>query len=356
MIKKLYLFLIFCIVISCDSSSVTYFSDNNVDPSPGSEDVEVINLEFSGINISHDFRDSANACISPNGELVVYQSGTPQNFEIYIMNIDGSDQINITNNPGNNNFPVFTPDGNSIVFYRDANVFIMDIDGQNLRGISNVTIDINFPVRFNSDGTKAFVTSIEESRQNISLINMDGSGEQNLTPVSGGQDVNVDRISETLVYISGQGIDQNIFTMDFSGENKQNLSNEPGIYRDPVFSPDGSLVAFTKRVTATNFNNIFVINADGTELKQLTIVAADDLIPVFTPDGKWIAFNRIFSGLSDIYFVDLDRTFEVNYTSTTSGFDLLPIFSNTLAVMIFQSDLDRDFDIYLAILDNLPSL
>lgn len=355
MIKRLYLFVIFSLLISCDSRSVTYFFDNNVEPSPGSDGVQVINLEFSGINISNDFRDSANASISPNGEFVTYQSGAPQIFEIYVMNINGSDQINVTNNPGNNNFPVFTPDGNSIVFYRDAHVYIMDIDGQNQRALSNISVDIDFPVRFSRDGTKAFVTSNDGGRQNISLINMDGATELNLTPASPGMDVNIHPNSETLVYISGIGNNQNIFTMDFSGGNKRNLSNNPGMYRDPVYSPDGSLIAYSKLVTATGFNNIFVISANGTE-KQLSIVAADDLIPVFTPDGKWIAFNRIFGGSSDIYFVDLDRTFEINYTNTTSGFDLLPMFSNTHAVMIFQSDLDRDFDIYLAILDNLPPL
>lgn len=357
MVKLLYIFVIFILLLACDSRSVTYYFDNiNGEPSPGSDGLLLINLDFSATNITHDFRESANASISPDGEILVYQSGTPQNFDIYLMNIDGSEQVNITDNPGNNNLPVFTPDGNNIVFYRNADVYIMDIDGLNQKRISNVPVDINFPVRFSNDGTKAFVTSIDGGRQNITLINMDGSGEQNLTPVFGGLDVNIAPNLETLVYISGLGGNQNIYTMDFSGENKRNLSNEAGDYRDPVYSPDGNLVAYTKRVVATGFNNIFIIDADGTQEKQLTDVIADDLIPVFTPDGKWVAFNRFFSGFSDIVFIDLNRTYEVNYTNTISGFDLLPIFSAKQPIMFFQSDIDRDFDIWLVVLDKLPPL
>ena len=357
MIKRFYLFVIFSLLVSCDSRTITYYFDNNNgEPPPGSDGIQIINLDFSGTNISHDFRESANASISPDGDRLVYQSGVIRNFEIYLMNIDGSMQTNITNNPGNNNLPVFTPDGNNIVFYRNADVYMMDLNGQDQRRISNVPVDINFPVRFSPDGTKAFVTSIDGGRQNITVINMDGSGEQNLTPVFGGLDVNIAPNSETLVYISGLGSNQNIYTMDFSGGNKRNLSNESGDYRDPVYSPDGNLIAYTKRVAATDFNNIFIIDADGSQQIQLTNVIADDLIPVFTPDGKWIAFNRFFSGFSDIVFIDLNRTYEVNYTNTISGFDLLPIFSKTQPIMFFQSDIDRDFDIWLVVLDKLPPL
>jgi TolB protein len=61
--------------------------------------------------------------------------------QIYIMNGDGSNQINLTNNGSHNISPVFSPDGSKIAFesFRDGNceIYIMDIDGSNQTNLTN---------------------------------------------------------------------------------------------------------------------------------------------------------------------------------------------------------------------------
>jgi hypothetical protein len=49
---------------------------------------------------------------------IVFRSNRDGNWELYVMNSDGSDQKNLTNNPGNDGSPSWSPDGKKIVFFQ----------------------------------------------------------------------------------------------------------------------------------------------------------------------------------------------------------------------------------------------
>ena len=63
------------------------------------------------------------------------------NIEIYIMNIDGSEQVNLTNNPAEDDYPSFSPDGSKIAFTsdRDGNleIYTMNVDGSEQANLTN---------------------------------------------------------------------------------------------------------------------------------------------------------------------------------------------------------------------------
>jgi Tol biopolymer transport system component len=74
---------------------------------------------------------------------------------------------------------------------------------------------------------------------------------------------------------------------------------------DPVWSPDGRLIAFSRNGWH-GFSNIWVMNSDGSSQRRLTKerTGADDEAPVWSPDGSFIAFTRSLDGKAWVYAVD----------------------------------------------------
>jgi len=117
-----------------------------------------------------------------------------------------------------------------------------------------------------------------------------------------------------------------IATMDAQGLNQTQLTDNVvggqimASDLDPVFSPDGSKIAF-ERATGTTAH-IWTMNADGSNQQQLTIGA--DNQPSWSPDGTKIAFTRAGTSSADIYVTDLGGTVR---PLTTDGLSYEPAWS-----------------------------
>ena len=88
----------------------------------------------------------------------------------------------------------------------------------------------------------------------------------------------------------------------------QNLTK--GRYRDgaylPVFSPDGKQIAFAATAEGANAQDIFVMNADGTNQRRLTTHPDSDTTPTWSPSGTQIAFTSDRTGKPQIYIMNVD--------------------------------------------------
>ena len=83
----------------------------------------------------------------PDGSKIAFESDRDGNIEIYVMNADGSNQINLSNNEALDSKPRFSPDGKKIIFMseRDGNpeIYYMNIDGSNVTRLTyNAAADI----------------------------------------------------------------------------------------------------------------------------------------------------------------------------------------------------------------------
>jgi Tol biopolymer transport system component len=77
---------------------------------------------------------------SPDGEKIVFISDRDGNTEIYVMNADGTGQTRLTNTRSFELAPVWSPDGTKIAFIRDNNIIVMNADGT---GQTRLTNDVN---------------------------------------------------------------------------------------------------------------------------------------------------------------------------------------------------------------------
>jgi Tol biopolymer transport system component len=111
----------------------------------------------------------------------------------------------------------------------------------------------------------------------------------------------------------------------------------------PSFSADGRLIAFegNRDPGTPTGTHIYVINADGTGLEQVTSGTTFDRDPSFSPSGHSLVFDRRISGNTYIFSVNVDGSGLRQLTKGT-GHDTEPVYTPNGKRIVFTSDRDRD--------------
>jgi Tol biopolymer transport system component len=124
---------------------------------------------------------------SPDGTKIAFHSHRDGNWEIYVMNADGSEQTRLTHNPGEDTYPTWSPDGSRLVFNSATvgytNIYVINADGT---GLTQLTSDPapEYDPSWSPDGSMiAFTRAIDEDPRSahIYLMQADGSAQTQIT-------------------------------------------------------------------------------------------------------------------------------------------------------------------------------
>ncbi len=272
-----------------------------------------------------------NASWSPDGSKIVYVSNISGNNEIYIMNADGTKSKKITNTEHPNYYPFFSPNGKQIVFmsYRSPNtvIYVMDIDGSNLQQLTPDNA-INGDPFFTPDGAKIVFFSERDENQDIYIMNADGSKEQRLTDHTASENSPiVSPDGKKIVFVSTRDGNAEIYTMDLDGKNQKRITDDPRSDRVPRWSPDSKKIIWYSREPSNvagsgtlswNGAELYEIDLETQNRKQLTHNYALEQAPSYSPNGKIILFTSCRTGSRQIFTMDLDGnnvkqlTFSIN--------------------------------------------
>lgn len=240
----------------------------------------------------------------PSGK-IVFHSNRNDNFEIYMMDINGTNQTRLTENVGNDQYAVWSPDCTKIAFTseKDGNeeIYVMNPDGTNQRRLTYNSISDWVP-DWSPDGKKIVFTSNRDGNNEIYVMNSDGSNQLRLTK-NNADDRDPDwSITNKIAFESNRDGNPKIYVMNADGTNVIRLTNNNAVDRHPAWSPDGSKIAFTSNRDGND--EIYVMNADGSNQERITYNTASDLDPAWSPDGNYITFASNRDGNYEIYVMD----------------------------------------------------
>jgi len=282
--------------------------------------------------------ENAEAYWSPNGKRLIFQStrGDSKCDQIFIMNADGSDQHMVSTGKGRTTCGYFLPDGKHILYasthlagdacppaadrskgyvwavYASYDIFTAKDDGTDLKRLTDAEgYDAEATVNWKTK--KIVYTSLASGDLDLWTMNLDGSGKKRLTETYGYDGGPVfSRDGKKVVWRGGHPADEaakqkyagllkdnltspmkmELFISDANGKHVQQLTNFNCASFAPTFTPDGKQILFS-----SNKNNcdgrkfeLFLINADGTGLRQITDFGGFTSFPEISPDGRTLVF------------------------------------------------------------------
>jgi uncharacterized protein YjdB len=115
---------------------------------------------------------------------------------------------------------------------------------------------------------------------------------------------------------SDRGGSYDLYVMDADGRNLRRLTEDPGAEGEPAWTPDGTRIVYTF-TSRTGVSQIASIKADGGDLRPLTSSAGGNRSPDVSPDGRTIAFVSTRDGNPKIYLMDLEGTNPRRLTKTS---------------------------------------
>ena len=205
----------------------------------------------------------------------------PNQHEIFLMDADGTDVLQLTDNAREDAYPALSPDGSRIAFARKArgqlDLFVMDVDGSNVTRVMRTANADEVLPSWSPDGKKlAFTATVT-------------------TPDGWQSDIYRIRVS-----------DGRFRRLTYTPKTKEFT---------PDWSPDGTEIAFTKQNQARSKFGIAAVRPDASGLRWVVInpdsaSGYTDVNPSWSPDSQWIAFARDHGSdpFVDIYKVMRDGT------------------------------------------------
>jgi TolB protein len=246
----------------------------------------------------------------PETAEVLFMSNRDGNGEIYLARA-GQDWINLTNDPAADNWPEWSPDGARIVFQskRSGNldIWVMNADGSSPLQLTHDPEPDYLPA-WSPDGRRITFTSWRHEPEDterapfIYLMNADGSEQRRLVrpslQTSAGAAWSPD--GKLLVFSRKNGEEgATLCIADHDGANERPLTSDTAYNGSPVFSHDGTRIAFY--CSRGDTSALEVMNVDGSG-RRVVLAAGKNWYPRWSPDDRWLLFTAPVPGAED----DLD--------------------------------------------------
>lgn len=356
--KLIYTLLIVSIFTACKNEAKKT-DDNNIETTdktdftkidPKTKDTLIFPEEkhFKNIRQVTFGGDNAEAYWSFDDTKLVFQSNYKDwgvdCDQMFLMDFDDTFRDSkpkmVSTGKGRTTCSYFLPDGKHIIY-----------------ASTHLTDEACPPVPSKNDGK--YVWPIYEGFD-IFVADLDGNIVNQLTNEPGyDAEATVSPKGDKIVFTSMRSGDLELYTMDIDGSNVKQITNELGYDGGAFFSPDGTKLIFRSSRPKTKEEikqykdllaqglvqptemDLYICNADGSELRQLTDLGNASWAPFFHPSGEKILFSSNFESKRgypfNLYLIDIDGK-NLERVTHSDTFDAFPVFSNNGKYLAFSSN------------------
>lgn len=256
----------------------------------------------------------------PKGK-IAFASERESGRNIFVMNVDGGNPTNLTQNAFIDSVPSWSPDGTKVAFAseRDGNreIYVMNADGSGQMRLTNHKDDDWNPI-WSPDGWRIAFESYRNGNWEIYVMSIDGNRQSNVTNHPGNdRNPSWSPDGSQLAFQSDRTGDWEIYAMNADGTRQHNLTENQARDEQPAWSPDGSHIAFVSNRDADR--DIFLMETDGSRPIRLTNGSGKDEQPAWSPDSKQIVFRSERDGNGEIYVMDVDGRNAKNLTENLAN-------------------------------------
>lgn len=255
--------------------------------------------------------------------LIAFSSSRKTNgesTEIYVITEDGRELLRLTDAPGNDSSPTWSPDGSRIAFVSERTgfmeVWVMWADGSHQTQVT-CSFGRNWP-SWSPDGSRLIMVNpgslYQVSLNDLTEIEMPPVKAHDLHPEA--PDWHPTGESIVLGGMALNGLSLEVLLFNLADRSVKQLTH--GGFYEPVWSPDG------QRLAAHNGTDIFVMNAHGENVTRLTRNEAVSGHPTWSPDGGRLAFWSQRNGASELWVMNTDGTDLRRLTGAREGGDYDP--------------------------------
>ena len=292
----------------------------------------IVNLLMLNVSISPLFARA------PKTPKILFTSAPQGNYEVFIMNPDGSEKVNLTQHPANDQQAVWSPSGDQILFVSDRNddmedLYLMNADGSNVRRVFNGNRKTNkSSPTWSPDGRQIAYAAIDwnDSKSTIYIVTLGEQKQKEL--VIGGTDPAWSPDGTEIACI----IDERLtFVNLHTRERKQFLPKKAVQWQHlPSWSAIGDKLAFSgnndpfpavqdrqQHNEWMDKHTIFIANRDGRGFQQVVDEAGPFAwSPELSPDGEKILYTQAIKGPYQIFKIDVHSGIKIPLTDKIWSF------------------------------------
>ncbi len=287
--------------------------------------------------------ENAEAYFSSDGKQLAFQSKRDgrECDQIYTMNGDGSNVKMVSNGEGRTTCSFFLKDSKKILY------------GTTFLGDKKCPPPADF--------SKGYVWAIYPDFD-IVTANADGSNIKQMTKTKGyDAEATVSPDGKKIIFTSMRDGDLDLYSMDKNGKNVKRLTDELGYDGGAFYSPDSKQIVYrafhpktsaeiakykqrlSENLIEPTVFEVWTMNADGSNKRQITKLGAASFAPFFTPDGKKIIFCTNYFAADprkrnfDLALINVDGT-NLERVTFNETFDGFPMFSPDGKKLVFASN------------------